>query len=164
MMAGPTMKVILPGPVDQATAEVTHLVGDEEHERLGSSLDLAGGRRSVSSQTMTRRLASENSLRRRRLGQGLVIYKDLPPMRLALRPYYRDGRLRALQESHGDEAQGPDDNAAPSPILASLKHRLGSDGLRAACCPPAPAPRSSFARWSRPPRRREGMTMGALAR
>jgi type IV secretory pathway TraG/TraD family ATPase VirD4 len=91
-------KVILSGLADQATGEVTTLLGDEEHQRLGSSVDLAGSRRSVSSQTGTRRLVSEDSLRRQRLGQGLLIYKDLPVMRLTLRPYYEDRKLKELQE------------------------------------------------------------------
>jgi type IV secretory pathway TraG/TraD family ATPase VirD4 len=92
-------KVILSGLADQATGEVTSLLGEEEHQRLGSSVDLAGSRRSVSAQTGTRRLVSEDSLRRQRLGQGLLIYKDLPAMRLTLRPYYEDRKLRVLQEA-----------------------------------------------------------------
>jgi len=92
-------KVILSGLADQATGEVTSLLGEEEHQRLGSSVDLAGSRRSVSAQTGTRRLVSEDSLRRQRLGQGLLIYKDLPAMRLALRPYYEDRKLKALHEA-----------------------------------------------------------------
>ncbi len=91
-------KVILSGLADQATGEVTSLLGEEEHQRLGSSVDLTGSRRSVSAQTGTRRLVSEDSLRRQRLGQGLLIYKDLPAMRLALRPYYEDRKLKALHE------------------------------------------------------------------
>ncbi len=80
-------------------AEVTSLLGEEEHQRMGSSIDLAGARRSVSAQTGTRRLVSEDSLRRQRLGQGLLIYKDLPAMRLSLRPCYDDRKLKALQEA-----------------------------------------------------------------
>lgn len=103
-------KVILSGLADQATGEVTSLLGDEEHQRLGSSVDLAGSRRSVSSQTGTRRLVSEDSLRRQRLGQGLLIYKDLPVMRLTLRPYYEDRKLKALQA-----ATPPRDGKAAKP-------------------------------------------------
>jgi hypothetical protein len=88
-----------PGSPIKATAEVTSLLGEEEHQRMGSSIDLAGARRSVRAQTGTRRLVSEDSLRRQRLGQGLLIYKDLPAMRLSLRPYYQDRKLKALQEA-----------------------------------------------------------------
>ena len=91
-------KVILSGLADRATAEVTQLLGEEEHERLGSSLEMTGGRHSVSAQMGTRRLVSEDALRRQRLGQGLLVYRDLPPLRLTLRPWYSDRRLRALRE------------------------------------------------------------------
>lgn len=105
-------KVILSGLADQATGEVASLLGEEEHQRLGSSVDLAGSRRSVSAQTGTRRLVSEDSLRRQRLGQGLLIYKDLPAMRLTLRPYYEERKLKALQEAKpnqgGEAAVVPD--------------------------------------------------------
>lgn len=105
-------KVILSGLADQATGEVTSLLGEEEHQRMGSSVDLAGSRRSVSSQSGTRRLVSEDSLRRQKLGQGLLIYKDLPAMRLMLRPYYEDRKLKALQEANptqgGEAAVEPD--------------------------------------------------------
>ena len=89
-------KVVLSGLADAATAEVTHLLGEEDYERLGSSTDAANGRRSVSQHTMTRRLVSEDALRRQQPGQGLLVYKDLPPMRLALRPWHEDPGLRRL--------------------------------------------------------------------
>ncbi|HET9733513.1 MAG TPA: type IV secretory system conjugative DNA transfer family protein [Acidimicrobiales bacterium] len=89
-------KVVLSGLADAATAEVTHLLGEEDFERLGSSVDAGNGRRSISQHTMTRRLVSEDALRRQQPGQGLLIYKDLPPMRLALRPWHQDRTLRAL--------------------------------------------------------------------
>ncbi len=89
-------KVILSGIADSATAEVTAMLGEEDHERMGSSLDVAGGRHSVSAQTNSRRLVSEDALRRQRPGQGVLVYRDLPPMRLTLRPWYRDRGLRAL--------------------------------------------------------------------
>lgn len=65
---------------------------------MGSSLDVAGGRHSVSAQTNTRRLVSEDALRRQRPGQGVLVYRDLPPMRLTLRPWYLDRALRALHD------------------------------------------------------------------
>jgi hypothetical protein len=41
-------KVILSGLADQATGEVTSILGEEDHQRLGSPVDLAGSRRPVS--------------------------------------------------------------------------------------------------------------------
>lgn len=94
-------KVILSGISDAATAEVTAMLGEEEHERMGSSLEVSGGRHSVSAQTNTRRLVSEDALRRQRPGQGVLVYRELPPLRLSLRPWYRDRGLRALHDGKG---------------------------------------------------------------
>jgi type IV secretory pathway TraG/TraD family ATPase VirD4 len=91
-------KVVLSGLADHATAELAGLLGDEEHQRTGRSSDLTRGRRTVSSQTATRRLVTEDSLRRQQPGQGLLVYKDLPPARLTLRPWHKDRGLRALKE------------------------------------------------------------------
>src|SRR5206468_2415477 len=78
-------KLILSGLADAATAEVTRLLGEEDHQRAGETLDQGSGRRSHSTQTITRPLVSEDSLRRQQPRQALLVYKDLPPMRLALR-------------------------------------------------------------------------------
>ena len=74
------------------------MLGEEEYERTSSSLDLSGGRRSVSTQSATRRLVSSDSLRRQEPGQGLLVYKHLAPMRLALRPWHGERDLRVLKE------------------------------------------------------------------
>jgi len=95
-------KVVLSGLADAATAEVTHLLGEEDYERLGSSTDAANGRRSVSQHTMSRRLVSEDALRRQQPGQGLLVYKDLPPMRLALRPWHQDPGLKRFGRQDTD--------------------------------------------------------------
>jgi type IV secretion system protein VirD4 len=91
-------KVILSGIADAATAEVTAMLGEEEHERMGSSLEVSGGRHSVSAQTNSRRLVSEDALRRQRPGQGVLVYRDLPPLCLKLRPWYSDRGLKALHD------------------------------------------------------------------
>ncbi|HUR23863.1 MAG TPA: type IV secretory system conjugative DNA transfer family protein [Acidimicrobiales bacterium] len=91
-------KVILSGLADHATAEVTQLLGEEEYQRTGSSVEVGTGRRSVNQQAYSRRLVSEDSLRRQAYGQALLIYKELPPARLTLRPWKLDPALRALQE------------------------------------------------------------------
>jgi type IV secretion system protein VirD4 len=91
-------KLILSGLADRATAEVATLLGEEELERTTTSVD-PHGRRTVSTHTATRRLVSEDALRRQQPAQALLIYKDLPPVRLALRPWQDDPALRALKES-----------------------------------------------------------------
>lgn len=91
-------KVILSGLADKVTAEVAPMLGEEDYERQSSSLDLSGGRRSVSTQSATRRLVSSDSLRRQPPGQGLLVYKHLPAMRLHLRPWQAERDLRVLKE------------------------------------------------------------------
>lgn len=51
----------------------------------GWSADVGGPRRSVSTQTIQRRLVCADSMRRRRPGQALLIYTHLPPSALCLR-------------------------------------------------------------------------------
>ena len=92
-------KVILSGLADRATAEVTRLMGEEDHERTSASVDLASGQRSLSTQTARRALVSEDALRRQPLGQALLVYRDLPAMRLQLRPWDQDADLKTLQET-----------------------------------------------------------------
>jgi type IV secretion system protein VirD4 len=107
-------KVILSGIADSATAEVTAMLGEEEHERMGSSLDVTRGRHSVSAQTNTRRLVSEDALRRQRPGQGVMVYRDLPPMRLSLRPWYLDRGLRALHDGPKPPKRASSDGTSDS--------------------------------------------------
>ena len=90
-------KIILSGVADQATSEVGRMLGEEEHERIGTSVDLSMGRRSLSTNTATRSLVTGDSLRRQARGRALLIYRDLPAIHLVLRPWYRDRALRALQ-------------------------------------------------------------------
>jgi type IV secretory pathway TraG/TraD family ATPase VirD4 len=95
-------KIICSGLADAATGEVTQLLGEEETERRGWSADVGGPRRSVSTQTMHRRLVSADSMRRQQPGQALLIYKHLPPSALSLRLWYRDSGLKALKEGDGE--------------------------------------------------------------
>ena len=94
-------RVVLSGIADKATGELSRMLGEEEYERTSLSVDggssIGGGRRSVSTQTSTRRIVSEDSLRRQDTGQGLLIYKNLPPMRLQLRPWHTTPALQELQ-------------------------------------------------------------------
>jgi hypothetical protein len=82
---------------------MTAMLGEEEHQRMGSSLEVSGGRHSVTAQTTTRRLVSDDSLRRQRPGQGVLVYRDLPPLRLTLRPWYGDRWLKALHDGPESE-------------------------------------------------------------
>ena len=107
-------KVILSGLADHATAAVGSLLGEEEHERRTLSYDGGLSSRGLSVQTNTRRLVTEDGLRRQRPSQALLVYRHLPPARLALRPYFEDRRLRALAGPDEDEPEnGPTEGGKP---------------------------------------------------
>ena len=61
--------------------------------------DLRDGRRTRSSAVAFRRLAPTDELRRIPPGEGVLVYGHLPPVRLRLRPWFRDRRLRARVSS-----------------------------------------------------------------
>ncbi|MGH9014408.1 MAG: type IV secretory system conjugative DNA transfer family protein [Acidimicrobiia bacterium] len=90
-------KIVFSGVSDPATLEyAAKLLGDEEILRRSTSLDLTGGRRTLSEGLYTTRLVPAHVLRQVRPGEALLLHGTLPPAHLHARPYYRDRRLRAL--------------------------------------------------------------------
>ena len=88
-------KILLSGVSDPATLEaLSSLVGDsadcEASETLG-----ADGARTTTESVAHRRLAPADSLRRIAPGHGLLLYGHLPPIQLALRPWFEDRHLMA---------------------------------------------------------------------
>jgi len=88
-------KILLSGVGDPATLEaLSSLVGDsadcEASETLG-----ADGARTTTESVAHRRLAPADSLRRIAPGHGLLLYGHLPPVQLALRPWFEDRHLMA---------------------------------------------------------------------
>jgi type IV secretion system protein VirD4 len=89
-------KLLLSGVGDLATLDlVSGLAGEAALREETFSHDLQDGRRTRSSAVAFRRLAPADALRRIPPGQGLLIYGHLPPVRLRLRPWYDNRRLRA---------------------------------------------------------------------
>src|SRR5204863_3512456 len=89
-------KVILSGIADPQTLDyVGRLLGDEEIRQL-SSTSGAEGRRSMTESVAYRNLAPANLLREMRPGEGLLVYGHLPPAKIALRPWFKDRRLRSV--------------------------------------------------------------------
>jgi type IV secretion system protein VirD4 len=89
-------KVILSGIADAQTLDyVGRLLGDEEVRQV-SSTSGAEGRRSKTESTGYRSIAPANVLREMEPGSGLLVYGHLAPARIALRPWFRDPRLRRL--------------------------------------------------------------------
>jgi type IV secretion system protein VirD4 len=88
-------KVVLSGIGDVGTLDtLSGLVGEQALRQHTMTSDLRDGRRSMSSSTVYRRLAPADELRRIRPGDGVLVYGYLPPVRLTLRPWYRDAALR----------------------------------------------------------------------
>jgi type IV secretion system protein VirD4 len=89
-------KVILSGSADAQTLDyVARLLGDEEVRQV-SSTSGAEGRHSTTHSVAYRALAPANVLREMRPGHGLLVYGHIAPARLALRPWFKDRRLRRL--------------------------------------------------------------------
>lgn len=88
-------KLLLSGVSDLGTLDlISALAGERVARETSTTHDLRDGRRTRSESTVIRRLAPTDELRRTPPGQGVLIYGHLPPVRLALRPWYEDRRLR----------------------------------------------------------------------
>ncbi len=89
-------KVILSGIADAQTLDyIARLLGDEEVRQV-SSTSGAGGKRSTTESVAYRSLAPANALREMRPGHGLLVYGHLAPAQIALRPWFKDRRLKRL--------------------------------------------------------------------
>jgi type IV secretion system protein VirD4 len=89
-------KVILSGIADPLTLEyLARLLGDEQVPHV-SATSSAEGRHSTTESVTYRNLAPANVLREMRPGQGVLVYGHLAPARIALRPWFKERRLRRL--------------------------------------------------------------------
>jgi type IV secretion system protein VirD4 len=103
-------KIFLSGTSDPGTLDrASHLVGDEELLVPSTSRD-STGRRVRATTPLQRRLLPPDALRRLPTGTGVLVYGSLPPVRLALRPWWEDAGLRArgarLRAGSGGRAVG----------------------------------------------------------
>jgi type IV secretion system protein VirD4 len=92
-------KIIGSGISDTDTLDyLARLLGDEEITQLSAT---AGehGRRSTTESTSFRTLAPAHLVREGRPGGAVLVYGNLPPARLQLRPLYSDRRLTRLVET-----------------------------------------------------------------
>jgi type IV secretion system protein VirD4 len=95
-------KVLLSGVSDLSTLDlVSGLAGEQAIREDTVSQDQRDGRRTRSSAVVFRRLAPTDELRRLPPGEAVLVYGHLPPVRLRLRPWYRDRRLRARAAAGG---------------------------------------------------------------
>jgi type IV secretion system protein VirD4 len=92
------VKVFLSGIADPTTLEhASTLIGESERRQRTLNVDGRGGR-STSEVPMVRRLAPADGLRRLPPGTAVVISGHLPPLRLRLRPWWRNRQLRRRAE------------------------------------------------------------------
>jgi len=109
-------KLVLPGVSDLDTLDTTsRLIGDEEIDRRTTTID-ALGRRSHTDATQRRRLLPAELARQLNDGDGVLLYGNLPPIRLRLRPWYRHRALRRRAATTAEMRSSSDvvvaDNAA----------------------------------------------------
>jgi type IV secretion system protein VirD4 len=89
-------KVILSGIADPPTLEyLARLLGDEEVRQV-SATSGTEGRHSTTESVAYRKLAPANVLREMRPGKGILVYGHLRPTQIALRPWFKERRLRRL--------------------------------------------------------------------
>lgn len=89
-------RVILSGIADPRTLDyLGRLLGDEEIRHV-SETSGAEGRHSTTESVAYRNLAPANVLREMRPNQGVLVYGNLAPARIELRPWFRDRRLRRV--------------------------------------------------------------------
>jgi type IV secretion system protein VirD4 len=102
------------GIADEATLEyVSRLIGDERRTERNTAFDVSGSRRTVSEHTTYRRSAPIDVLRRIRPDEAVLVYGSELPMKLRLRPYFRD---RELQRRAGLKRDGTPIDPGDEPV------------------------------------------------
>ena len=93
-------KLFLSGISDPGTLDhASRLVGDEELLVPSVTHDAAGGR-STTMATARRPLLPPDALRRLPQGTGVLVYGSLPPVRVALQPWWEDRHLAGRVAGH----------------------------------------------------------------
>lgn len=99
-------KVVLAGISDTPTLDyISRLIGDEAVTEESHSRS-AGGKTSVTESTRHRPLAPTAGLRRAETGTGVLVYGNLHPARLKLRPFRPDHRAGCLIRTGVERVDG----------------------------------------------------------
>ena len=115
-------KLMLPGLSDLDTLDLASvLAGDQETERASVTIDLAG-RRSSTTATHWRRLLPPDGARQLPDGHGVLLYGNLAPIRVRLRPWHRNRQLRRRAHHPLDSlsARTPRSGPAPPPPTSTV--------------------------------------------
>ena len=106
-------KLLLPAVSDMDTLDLaSRLIGDEEVGRDSHTTD-SSGRRSSTTAVNWRRLLPPESACRLDDGQAVLVYGNLPPTKVQLRPWYSTRHLRRRAKRSGSPAVA-DDGAGSS--------------------------------------------------
>ncbi|MDA8296041.1 MAG: type IV secretory system conjugative DNA transfer family protein [Actinomycetota bacterium] len=128
-------KLICSGVADPATLEhVRQLAGEQERWSESTSVD-GEGRRSTTFSPSTAALAPADAIRRLPLGEAMLLYGHLPPVRLKLRPFYAERRFkssaRRASAGLGPAAAGARARGSPArPRVPTRHRRVGGSGGR----------------------------------
>jgi type IV secretion system protein VirD4 len=100
-------KLLGAGLADQRSVEwVARLLGEEEVTRESTTVDRTGGR-STSRSAHRQPLLAPDGIRQARDNTALLIYGNLPPAWVQLRPWFADRRLRRLAQRDHSERSAP---------------------------------------------------------
>jgi type IV secretion system protein VirD4 len=114
VLNGHRAKLLLAGQADLGSLDLaSRLIGDEAITQTSHTTGEAG-RASVTASTTWRRLAPAEALRQLKPGRAVLLYGHLPPVRLHLRAWFADRRLRRLAI---DPAGAPADPARYTPAI-----------------------------------------------
>jgi type IV secretion system protein VirD4 len=92
-------KIIGGGISDTDTLDyLARLLGDQEITQLSATAD-QHGRRSTTESSTFRTLAPAHLVREGKTGSAILVYRNLPPARLQLRPWFSNRRLTRLVEA-----------------------------------------------------------------
>lgn len=118
--------LFLPGIKDVDTLELaSRLIGEREVDRESVTVG-ADGRRSRTNAGQWRRLLPGDQARTMPAGHGVLVYDNLPPIRLRLRPWFRNRRLRRRAAA---EPQGQPATTARSPRPSVVAPRAGQESV-----------------------------------
>ncbi len=107
--------VLLPGCKDVGTLDlVSHLIGDHSIDRPSVTRQY-GGQRSSTTGAEWRPLVEPAHARTLRDGRGLLVYGNVPPIEVRLRPWYRRWRLRTRAKLASPELPGGGDDQPEEP-------------------------------------------------
>jgi type IV secretion system protein VirD4 len=118
-------KLVCSGVADPATLEqFSRLIGDEQRPTETLTVDRAGEASTTHGQA-DRRLVSAAWLRRIDLGEAVLLYGHLPPVRVALRPYYAEGDFSRRAAVTATKGPGPPGWCRPRRLRLAWRKRAG---------------------------------------